>query len=167
MSTCSLIEPKKDELKFIKRQIDSTPSVHRAKSIACFNSIINELEDSNIEPFRKDESELPKINTTVLNLSPLSLSASSITPSSSNSSTSCLANRTKIRKPIADLVATNLANQVGSITNIANRIEEGCLLDRFFNQYNSNMNDENACSSLGVDLTTLNSKLNCTFESLI
>jgi hypothetical protein len=123
-----------------------------------------------------------QVKTTILNLSPLSISASSVTTglnstasssSSSNSNSSSinsLINNTNKNKIKLDQVATNLANEVGSITKTAvNTIATD--LEIITNQEMSNSTDKDSSEITNKFhsnfLKQQNVQFNCTFESLI
>jgi hypothetical protein len=128
--------------KILSKSIANLPSLNKNKlapneEVSCAS---NEIDES-------------QVKSAILNLSPLSISTSSV---SSISSSSMSTSNKQFNKKQAFNVATNLSNQVGSISNAAvSNINE----NRHENNSHSIKHDQNSNSTMV--------QFNCTFESLI
>ncbi len=132
--------------KTLSKSISNLPSLNKEKLIP--------NEDASCASNEIDESQ---VKSAILNLSPLSISTSSV--SSVSSSSMSITNKQYNRKQAFN-VATNLSNQVGSISNtVVSPITE--------NRHESNT--QNSINSIKHDKNLNNTivQFNCTFESLI
>jgi hypothetical protein len=133
-----------------------------------------------------NEAQENQVKSTILNLSPLSISTSSVTTglnsttdsssSSNSSSINSLINNTNKSKIKLDqvVIATNLANEVGSITKTAvNTIstESKIILDMLSSQDSSNSTEKDSFEITNKFHSNFvkqqNIQFNCAFESLI
>ena len=159
-------------------------TIQSSKSIANLPSLTNKI-DSSKQTFHNNQTHSNKkhdhaehhVKTTILNLSPLSISASSVTTgglnsaansssSSNSSSINSLINNSNKNKLKLDQVATNLASEVGSITNTAvNTIQTD--LKSVETSEVENVSNAKYHNNFTMKQPQQNIQFNCTFESLI
>ena len=197
--SCQNNEPIKRPVNAHRRHTIQDPKLVTSKSIANLPSLTNKIEAQNsaLKPTlmkKKQEHAEHQVKTTILNLSPLSISASSVTTGGTHSSTAnsasssassasssnsasinSLIHSTSRSKLKLDQVATKLASVVGSITKTAvNTIatDSSSKLASEANETtppnsNSNLTETGSPKFHSSFMKQQNVQFNCTFESLI